>query len=52
MGSPALSIPSGSDIAGWPVQLYGLTWEEIKARNPGFVASWKPGDEPRNQSGL
>src|SRR5437773_2541746 len=28
------------------------TWEEIKARNPGFVASWKPGYEPRNQSGL
>jgi 5-methylcytosine-specific restriction endonuclease McrA len=26
----------------------GSTWEEIKARNPGFVASWKPGYEPRN----
>jgi HNH endonuclease len=23
------------------------TWEEIKARNPGFVARWKPGYEPR-----
>ena len=30
----------------------GSTWEEIKARNRGFVASWKPGYEPRNQSGL
>jgi len=24
------------------------TWEEIKARNPGFVATWKPGYEPRH----
>ncbi|HYU63975.1 MAG TPA: HNH endonuclease [Verrucomicrobiae bacterium] len=24
------------------------TWEEIKARNPGFVGQWKPGYEPRH----
>lgn len=24
------------------------TWEEIKARNPGFVRQWKPGYEPRS----
>jgi HNH endonuclease len=28
------------------------TWEEIKARNPGFAAQWKPGYEPRHQDGL
>jgi len=25
----------------------GATWEEIKARYPGFVQQWKPGYEPR-----
>jgi hypothetical protein len=25
----------------------GATWDEIKARNPGFVRQWKPGYEPR-----
>jgi len=24
------------------------TWDEIKTRNPGFVAQWKPGYEPRH----
>ncbi len=24
------------------------TWDEIKARNPGFIAQWKPGYEPRH----
>ena len=24
------------------------SWEEIKARNPGMVAQWKPGYEPRH----
>ena len=25
----------------------GATWEQIKARNPGFVRQWKPGYEPK-----
>lgn len=24
----------------------GATWDEIKARNPGFVKQWKPDYEP------
>ena len=26
----------------------GATWEEVKARFPGFVRQWKPGYEPRS----
>jgi hypothetical protein len=29
----------------------GATWEEIKARYPGFVQQWKPGYEPQSMRG-